>query len=72
MGKLQKAHRLKVKKRNEARAAAYKKLMTRLSQAKPVVDPDTVLADNYDQAIRKINQPAALEFLEQHGPKFSE
>ena len=72
MGKQEKTHRLKVKRRNEARLAAQKKLVARLSQARPVIDMQEVLAHNYDKAINKINEPAALQFLEEHGPRFSQ
>jgi hypothetical protein len=72
MGKLEKAHRLKVKRRNEARLAARKKLVAALSQAVPEANIDNVVAANYEQAIKKINRPAALKYLEDHGPKFSE
>ena len=68
MGKTQKLHRQKVRKRNEARLAAHKKLVAALSQARPVVDTSAL----YEQATANLNQPSALEYLEQDGPRFSQ
>jgi hypothetical protein len=68
MGKTQKIHRQKVRKRNEARLAAHKKLVAALSQPRPVVDTSTL----YEQATANINQKSALEYLEEDGPRFSQ